>query len=204
MRIGAMLPPKMLAHHFTTHDAAQFLRVNPVTVGKWIDRGFLKAYRTPGGHRRILGADLRRFLVEREMPVPAALDAGAALKLIVVDDEQPVLNAIRRTFKSFGRQVELTMTTSGVEALLLLAETKPDAMLIDVNMPQFDGFEVCRKVAAYLPLAQVKVVLMSALPRPEVRSMAFKAGAFAFLAKPVSAKDVIQLLRPAEFRSDVG
>lgn len=185
---------------FTTHDAARILGIHPFTVGRWIDQGLLKAFRTAGGHRRVRGPDLRRYLLEHEMPVPPELDSagGARLKLLIVDDEQLALNALKRTFKPFSAEVELTVTTSPVDALLLLAELRPDGMLIDINMPDLDGFEVCRRVKAFKSLQDVKLVAMTALYRSDVIGSALRAGAVACLEKPVDPKEILSLIGGAQ------
>jgi len=75
---------------FTTHDISRLLQVDPSTVSKWIDKGILMAFRTPGGHRRVRSSDLRTFLIAHQMPVPEELGSGV-IRLLVVDDEKPVL-----------------------------------------------------------------------------------------------------------------
>src|SRR6185503_15691604 len=109
---------------YTTHDISRLLQVDPSTVSKWIDRGILLAFRTPGGHRRVRSADLRSFLIAHQMPVPEELGSGV-VKLLVVDDEKPVLEGLKRVFKPYANQVDITTTTSGVEALLLVSEQRP-------------------------------------------------------------------------------
>src|SRR5512132_2381761 len=122
---------------YTTHDISRLLQVDPSTVSKWIDRGILLAFRTPGGHRRVRSGDLRSFLIAHQMPVPDEL-GSSTVQLVVVDDEKPVLDALKRAFKPFGTLVDVVTTTSGVEAVLLVSESKPHGMLIDLNMPELD------------------------------------------------------------------
>ena len=52
---------KKIPDVFSTHSAAKFCRVTPMTIIRWIDEGRIKAYKTPGGHRRIMRADLEDF-----------------------------------------------------------------------------------------------------------------------------------------------
>src|SRR6476620_11551179 len=108
---------------YTTHDISRMLQVDPSTVSKWIDRGMLIAFRTPGGHRRVRSGDLRTFLLAHQMPVPEELGSDV-IRLLVVDDEKQVLDTIKRQFKPYAGQIELSTTTSGVEAVLLVAESK--------------------------------------------------------------------------------
>jgi excisionase family DNA binding protein len=179
---------------FTTHDISRLLQVDPSTVSKWIDKGILTAFRTPGGHRRVRSGDLRTFLVAHQMPVPDEL-GGGPVRLMVVDDEKPVLEAFRRAFKPYSGFVELILTTSGVEALLQVYELRPQGMLIDLNMPDLDGFEVCRRIRARKQLDGTKLITMTARYSPEVADQSMKAGADECLAKPVDANQLIQLLK---------
>ncbi len=179
---------------YTTHEISRLIQVDPSTVSKWIDKGILSAFRTPGGHRRVRSGDLRTFLLAHHMPLPEELGTGI-LRLLVVDDEKLVVEGIKRAFRAFGSQVEVTTTTSGVEALLLVAEQKPHGLLVDLNMPGLDGFEVCRKVGARRNLEGTKVIAMTGRPTPEVIDQALKAGAVACLPKPVDAQQIMDLFR---------
>lgn len=59
----------------TTHDVAELLQMDPSTISKWIDKGILTAFRTPGKHRRVFTSDLLDFLKAYKMPIPARLGA---------------------------------------------------------------------------------------------------------------------------------
>ena len=179
---------------YTTHDISRLLQVDPSTVSKWIDRGILLAFRTPGGHRRVRSADLRTFLITHQMPVPEELGSGT-VKLLVVDDERQQLDAIKRAFKPYAAQVELTLTSSGVEALLVVSENKPHGMLIDLNMPDIDGLEVCRRIRARKPLESVRLITMTSNLTPELEEQSREAGALACLAKPFEVQQVLELFR---------
>jgi excisionase family DNA binding protein len=179
---------------FTTHDVSRLLQVDPSTVSKWIDKGILMAFRTPGRHRRVRSTDLRNFLIAHQMPVPEEL-GGGVIRLLIVDDERPVLDGLKRAFKPFGTQVDVTTTTSGVEALLLVSEQKPHGMLVDLSMPDLDGFEVCRRIRARKQLESVKLVTMTARHSPELLDQSIKAGAVTCLSKPIDAQRVMDLFR---------
>jgi excisionase family DNA binding protein len=189
-----LLPSGSTDQLYTTHDISRLLQVDPSTVSKWIDRGILMAFRTPGGHRRVRSADLRAFLITHQMPVPDELGSGT-VKLLVVDDERPVLDAIKRAFKPYAAQVELQSTSSGVEALLLVSEQKPHGMLIDLNMPDIDGLEVCRRIRARKQMESVRLITMTSNHSPEVVEQSKQAGAIACLAKPLDVQQVLELFR---------
>jgi len=64
---------------YTTHEIADLLQVDPSTVSKWIDKGLLPAFRTPGRHRRVQRAHLTDFLRAHRMPVPEELGGSGEL-----------------------------------------------------------------------------------------------------------------------------
>ena len=63
---------------FTSHEVASLVQVSPSSVLKWIEQGKLRAFRTPGGHRRVAREELLDFLRAHQLPVPAELEIGRA------------------------------------------------------------------------------------------------------------------------------
>jgi excisionase family DNA binding protein len=179
---------------YTTHDVSKLLQVDASTVSKWIDKGILMAYRTPGGHRRVRAPDLRTFLVAHQMPVPEELGSGI-VDLLVVDDEKPVLDAIKRAFRPYQQQVRLKTTTSSIEALLMLSEEKPHGLIVDLTMPDLDGFELCRAIRSRKSLEGVRIITITARHTQDVVEKSLKAGAVACLAKPVEVNQVLEVFR---------
>lgn len=186
----ASLSDKLL----TTHEISRLLQVDPTTVTKWIDRGLLTAYRTPGGHRRVRPSDLRSFLIAHQMPLPHLLGTDR-VTIVVVDDDEKALAAIRRSFRPYDRQVDLLMTTSGVEALLLVTERQPHGMLVDLNMPDLDGYEVCRRILERKQFAGIKLITMTSRVSNAVAESSRQAGALMCLEKPVNAAQVVEYFR---------
>ena len=182
---------------YTTHEISRLLQVDPSSVSKWIDRGILLAFRTPGGHRRVRGSDLRAFLEAHHMPIPEELDTGR-VRLIAVDDDRQMLDGLRRSLKPYGSQVELLTTMSGIEAVLMVSESKPDGLLIDLNLPDIDGLEVCRRISSRKQFEGVLLVTMTGRPSSQILSESLKAGAVACLAKPLEMPQALRLFQVSE------
>ena len=72
---------------YTTYQIGKFCQVNIRTVIRWIETGKLKAYSTPGGHRRVKWSDLITFLTQNRMPIPHELEEAKRKKILVVDDD---------------------------------------------------------------------------------------------------------------------
>ena len=81
---------------FSTHEAARVCRVTPMTVIRWIEEGRIPAFKTAGGHRRILRADLYTFCRTRGIPVGG--ESSARVLVIAPDAEvrETIVHACRR------------------------------------------------------------------------------------------------------------
>lgn len=142
---------------FTTYQISQMINADISTVIDWIDSGKLKAYKTPGGHRRVKWDDLVEFLKKYEMPIPEKLNVVAASygaknqasqgdattkKILIVDDNEDILEFISRALKKFYKNVKIETITEGFIAGKRIAEFKPNLLILDIKLPGMNGFEV--------------------------------------------------------------
>jgi excisionase family DNA binding protein len=178
---------------YTTHQVAQLIQVDSSTISKWVDKAILPAYRTPGGHRRVRRSDLRTFLESHRMPVPPEIGAGQ-LRLLVVDDEKAVGESLKRALRTVAPELLVTPTTSAIEAVLTVAEERPDAVLVDLGMPEMDGLDFCREVRRRKALDGVKLVTMTARLTAGAVAKSQEAGALECLGKPVDPTGLLRLL----------
>ncbi len=105
-----------------------------------------------------------------------------AATILVVDDNPLGRQSVESTLAGHGHQ--LVFAASGAEALTQAAATTPDLILLDVMMPDMDGFEVCRRLRAEPSLMEVPIILLTALDDRESKLQGLKAGADDFLSKP--------------------
>lgn len=115
--------------------------------------------------------------------------------VLVVDDQENNRMLLRDPLEAQGHTV--TEASSGQQALDILSEKLPDVVLLDVMMPQLDGFEVCRRIKANAEWAHVPVLLVTALTERKERLMGIQAGANDFINKPVDMTDVVLRVRNA-------
>ena len=102
--------------------------------------------------------------------------------ILIVDDNEAGLEALADVLEPEGHRIVLA--ASGPEALALAASHLPDLILLDVMMPGMDGFEVCRRLRADVHLADVPVVMVTALDDRSSRLVGIEAGADDFISKP--------------------
>jgi two-component system response regulator HydG len=111
-------------------------------------------------------------------------------RLLVVDDDAGVLAIVERFARQLG--FEVIFRNSGHEALASLADVKPDAVLVDLQMPEIGGIDVLRAVRAADPDCQV--ILMTGNATVETAIEAVKAGALDYLPKPFDFERLRELL----------
>jgi excisionase family DNA binding protein len=186
---------------YTTFEISQICGVNPTSVQNWVKAKKLKAFQTPGGHRRIRREDLISFMKEFGMPLPAELTQGLPT-VMIVDDEVDILDMLEDWMKSDNDGVQVIKARSGVEALLLIGESKPNLLILDIMMPGMNGYDVCQKLKASPNTQNIRIVAISGDHHPAVRNRIMSAGADLFFTKPLEflgfREQCFQLLEPAE------
>lgn len=158
----------------------------------WIDRGWLSAHRTPGGHRRVEKSALVEFLHQRKMPVPPTLTG--VRRLLIIDDDPTLLRSTERLLKLRAPELTLLGADGAVDGLLRIGTFRPDAVLLDAYMPGMNGIEVCRRIRTSPETAHILVVAITAYPSAHLASALIEAGAAACLPKPLDPKALLQAL----------
>jgi len=197
-RLGNNVTPTIKPDQLlTSHEVGSLLQMDPSSVVKWVNDGILPAYRTPGGHRRIRSSDLLTFLRTHAMYIPDALRTGG-VKVLLVDDDTSLLQALARAMKSHKDKVDLATCSSGIEALVRLGSDRPDVLVIDVHMPELDGFEVVKRLKQNPETRGLTIVLFTGKPSAELEKRAIEAGAKALLAKPLTAAKLVEAIAGPE------
>jgi len=102
--------------------------------------------------------------------------------VLIADDEPLGQETLAALLSPLG--CHLILASDGAETLRLAIATPPDLILLDVMMPGMDGFDVCRRLREYAPLADVPVIMLTALDDRESRLRGLEAGADDFVSKP--------------------
>ena len=126
-------------------------------------------------------------------------------KILIVDDEERNIRLLKAMLLS--EEYQLTGVLSGKEALEILDEINPDIILLDVMMPEIDGFEVCSLIKQDEKTRAIPVIIVTALDEKEHRTKAMEAGADDFISKPVDRTElrirVKSLLRIKSYHSEL-
>ncbi len=131
------------------------------------------------------------------MPSTLTRADGSALELLVVDDELNIAELLSMALRYEGWNVRVAHT--GRKAVALAKEVGPDAVVLDMMLPDFDGMEVLRKIHAHSP--NVPVLFLTARDSVEDRVAGLTAGGDDYVTKPFSLEEVVARLRALMRRS---
>lgn len=122
----------------------------------------------------------------------AASPGGGAL-VLVADDEPNIRETISFILEMEGFRVVLA--EDGVSAWEKITALRPQVVLLDAMMPKLDGFSVCEKVRSEASLADVRVVMVTALGQRADRERALASGADRYVPKPFDEEELLRTLR---------
>ncbi|MGI9293893.1 MAG: response regulator transcription factor [Pseudomonadales bacterium] len=114
-------------------------------------------------------------------------------KVLLVDDEPNILLSLEFLMQRAGYQVETA--ADGEAALQCITAAPPDLVLLDVNMPKRDGFDVCQTLRANPDWAAVRVIMLTAKGRDVEREKGIALGADDYITKPFATQDVIDKVK---------
>ena len=114
-------------------------------------------------------------------------------RILVVEDEETLLELESILLTSKGYHVEVAM--DGKSALELVANMKPDLVLLDIMIPEIDGFEVCRQIKANMATRHIPVIMLSAKKGKKDLVMGEQAGADWYITKPFKSAMVIETIQ---------
>jgi CheY-like chemotaxis protein len=115
-----------------------------------------------------------------------------AKRILVVDDDENILSLERTILEQKG--FDVTAAAGGAEALKLLAAQAFDLVLLDVMMPEIDGFTVCRKIKEDPRLRDVPVIFLTAKGGGEALAEGFESGAVMYINKPFTANKLLTIV----------
>jgi excisionase family DNA binding protein len=175
---------------YTTFQIADFCNVRPTTVIKWANQSRIKAYTTPGGHRRIKESDLLDFLKKYNIPVPSELTDGGK-KVLIVEDESDIGQLLMRTFQRSSKELQVQWTRDGVEGLLAVGQTSPDLVVLDVEMPLVDGARVLATLQSDPKTKNIKIIGMTGKRLEDEKLSFMRDHTDAFFFKPFKVGDLV-------------
>lgn len=117
-------------------------------------------------------------------------------RILIVDDMADNVEAFESVLKTYIPELEIHTAGTGTEALKLATEVLPDVVLLDVHMPEMDGFEVCRRLKTEKPTQDIPVLMVSAfMTKGHHRALGLESGADGYLCKPFDTAELVAQVR---------
>jgi len=113
--------------------------------------------------------------------------------ILVVDDDRVVQQVVTMALRGHGYRV--TIAQSGAEALDIIAQQHPDLIILDIIMPDLDGFEVCRRIRANPFTGKIPILFLTSRDRPADRARGLDAGSDDFLSKSAISTQLLARVR---------
>jgi excisionase family DNA binding protein len=176
-------PPLGETDWLTLGQAARYLGVAQSTIRKWSDSGRVRAFKTPGRHRRYRRDDLDAFL-QRSAP-----ESRSGPIVLIVDDDERLREYVRVNLEMEGYTVH--EAGSAEEGMKVLDELRPDLVLLDVMMPKVDGWEMLQLMHERHGVGSIPVVMFSGKVDEAVADEAAERGAQGFIGKPFDPQELI-------------
>ena len=193
---------------YTTIDVARRLGVSLQTVQRWVDAGQLRAWKTPGGHRRIDAASAER-LFRQQAENLGALDAAglagpagagtepAPLTAVIVDDDpmdRALLVALVQQALPLAR---VEAAADGFQGLVVIGRLAPAVVVTDIHMPHIDGFEMLRSLLEGPGPRPRTLIAVSARSPQDLAGLGALPEGVQLFGKPLDAQRFIAALREA-------
>lgn len=177
----------------TTTEAARLLGVSVATAQLWTETGMLEAWKTEGGHRRIQRASVDRLLYRN---AAAASDASQAtteaepaprqpLQVVAVDDDVNLLRLYSVRLQAWSTPVKLQTFDNAYSALLAVGRQAPDLMLLDLHMPELDGFSMLKILRQAREMQDTRIAVVSGLDAQDIAARGGLPTGVDVLPKPV-------------------
>ena len=184
---------------YSTAYVARRLGISIPTVQRWVDAGRLKAWKTPGGHRRIDAASADRLFETQAAPGETgdeAVPTGAdALSVVIVDDNAEDSEILRELVSTALPEAQVTVFESGIQALVAIGQHAPDVVVTDIVMPHMNGAEMLRQLSTQCVVRPRLIVAVSSFGEKRLAELGELPPQVHFVPKPVDPEPFIALLQ---------
>ena len=187
-----------MSEHYSTLEVARLLGMAVRSVQMMVDRGELEAWKTPGGHRRILRASVERWRASRQgvtlrapapdapasaPPLPAAAPAGTPApalqgsadkpRVLLIEDSRHYQNLVSLLFRQQFADLELLVADDGIAGLAMAGQWRPRLLLIDILLPGIDGATLITSLRSHPQFAGTELIVITSLEGAGLEPYAF-------------------------------
>jgi len=178
--------------HCTTIEAARLLGMAVRSVQSMVDRGELRAWKTPGGHRRISRVSVDHWLAARtaQRPSPAC-----TARVLLIEDSVPYQNLVSLLLRDRFPTLQLHIAGDGISGLALYGALRPDVLIVDILLAGVDGTALVTAVRSHPQFAQTRLIVLTGLDEAQRKPYDFVLRGVPVVHKPRLALELPSILQ---------
>ncbi len=185
------MEPSTPADTFSTRDAAKLLGVSVRTTQIWVEEGHLRAWKTPGGHRRILRDSIEAILRKRQWE---SVGSAEVFDILLVSSDALQDRTLQSRLLAVQRALHVRVARNGTEALLRIGEHRPQLLVADLDMPDAEGFQLLSTLGATAFKKPMQIVVITALDDHEIAERGGFPPGVALIQKPLNVAALLNLV----------
>lgn len=113
-----------------------------------------------------------------------------AAKILLVDDEKEFVDMIKMRLEA--KNYAVITAYDGIEALNKTRELRPDLIILDIMLPNLDGYQVCRMIKFDKTFGEIPIILLTALDQEKDRKLGEQVRADAYITKPFEPEELVE------------
>ena len=168
----------------TTREAAHLLGISHRTAQQWLDKGYLKGWKTSGGHRRIT-RDSIELMQSRQFREGLPLEKADSISVLIIEDDVSLLKLYHKHISRWPLDVTVHTAPNGYEGLVMVGEVSPDLLICDLRLPGVNGFQIVRSLSEIERLKSMVIVVVSGLPSEEIDAHGGLPANVEIIGKPI-------------------
>lgn len=176
----------------TTREAASALGICVRTVQLWVEAGRLRAWKTPGGHRRVLCESVNALLREREKECSTTLDG---FDVLIVEDDRVYRQFLQLAIAQAMPEISVRTAYNGIEGLIKLGERQPQVLITDLLMPGLDGFHLLKTLADSPLVKPIKIIVATGMSEQDVAEQGGLPKDVVVFHKPIQLPVLVAMVR---------
>jgi len=115
------------------------------------------------------------------------------MKVLIIDDEKNILNSVSMYLEGHGYEVEIS--DNGFDGIKMAKENQPNVILLDLVLPDIDGYMVCKTLKEATNINKIPIIIMSAKCQKEDIDKAMDMGAIEYITKPFEPQKLIEIIK---------
>ena len=171
---------------------AKLCNLDRTTIFRWIKRGKLTAWTTPGGHFRVSSEEFIKFIHEYKIPIDKP--EKKEIRALCIDDDDGILKLYKTVLAKLWEGFTIKTTNSGFEGIIEIGRFNPDFIILDLDMEEFDGFSVIKHLKSDKKTKDTIIIVVSKFLSNQNIFRITHLGVDGYAKKPLSILDFANIV----------